>query len=74
MSPAEPTPARPAQKPAAPDDPKAMSVHLIHLMADGDLPDFETVVHRDGPTGRHTRSQWQPAAGGMPPSMPLPSG
>jgi predicted ester cyclase len=48
MSPAEITPARPTQSPAAPDDPKAVSVRLIRLMADGDLPGFESVIHRDG--------------------------
>jgi len=45
MSPAESTPAQLAQNPATADDLKAMCVHSIHIMADGDLRDFEALIH-----------------------------
>ena len=34
-----------AQNRAAVDDPKAVCIRSIHIMADGDLRDFEAVVH-----------------------------
>jgi predicted ester cyclase len=65
MPPTELTPGRPAQNPAAADDPKAVSVRLIHLMADGDLPDFEAVIHRHG-ANREARKEPMAARGKGP--------
>ena len=46
MSRTELTPARPAQNTAA-QDPKAVSVRLIRIMAEGDLLEFEVLIHPD---------------------------
>jgi predicted ester cyclase len=45
MSPVEPTATWLAQNPATADDPKAVCVRSIQIMADGDLRDFEAVIH-----------------------------
>jgi predicted ester cyclase len=45
MSQTEPTPTGLAQTPVIADDPKAVCVRSIHIMADGDLHDFEAVIH-----------------------------
>jgi predicted ester cyclase len=45
MSPTEPTSTQVAQNRAAVDDPKAVCIRSIHIMADGDLRHFEAVVH-----------------------------
>jgi hypothetical protein len=45
MSPAEPTSTQVAQDPVAADDPKAVCIRSLHIMANGDLRDFESVVH-----------------------------
>jgi predicted ester cyclase len=45
MSQTEPPPTRPAQNPVIADDQKAVCARSIHIMAGGDLPEFEAVVH-----------------------------
>jgi len=47
MSTAEPTPTQLAlaKGPGAADDPKAVCVRSIRIMADGDLRDFEALIH-----------------------------
>lgn len=65
MAPAELTPPRPPYSPAVPHDLKAVSVRLIHLMAGGELSDFETVIHRDG-TNREAGKEPMAARGRGP--------
>ncbi len=45
MSQAEPTPTWLAENPVIADDPKVVCVRSIHIMPNGDLPEFESVVH-----------------------------
>lgn len=45
MSRTDPTATWLAQNPAAVDDPKAVCAHSIHIMADGDLGEFEALIH-----------------------------
>jgi predicted ester cyclase len=64
----------PAQTPPTTHDPTAMCVRSIHIMADGDLADFQAVIHPDaanreaahepmaargrGPAAFHASSLW----------------
>ena len=45
MSPTDPTATWLAQNPATADDPKAVCVRSIHIMADGELGEFEALIH-----------------------------
>jgi predicted ester cyclase len=45
MSPTESAPTGLAQTPTPADDPKAVCVRSLQIMADGDLRDFETMIH-----------------------------
>ena len=45
MSPTESAPTGLAQTPTTADDPKAVCVRSLQIMADGDLRDFETMIH-----------------------------
>ena len=45
MSPTEPAPTGLAQSPATADDPKAVCVRSLQIMADGDLREFEDLIH-----------------------------
>ena len=45
MSSTESTPTGLAPTPATADDPKAVCVRSLHIMADGDLREFEAVIH-----------------------------
>jgi predicted ester cyclase len=45
MSQTEPTQTRLGENPVIADDPKAVCVRSIHIMSDGDLPEFESAVH-----------------------------
>jgi predicted ester cyclase len=45
MSPTEPTPARLDHNLVTADDPKAMCARSIQIMADGDLGEFEALIH-----------------------------
>ena len=45
MSPTEPTPTPLAGNPATADDPRAVCVRSLHIMANGGLRDFEALVH-----------------------------
>ena len=45
MSPTDPTATWLAQNPATADDPKAVCARSIHIMADGELGEFEALVH-----------------------------
>ncbi len=45
MSPTEPTPTLLARRPATADDPKTLCVRSIQMMADGDLLEFEALIH-----------------------------
>jgi predicted ester cyclase len=44
-SPAQPAPTRLAQRPATADDSKAVGVRSLRIMADGDLGEFEALIH-----------------------------
>ena len=45
MLPTEPTPASLGQNPATADGPKAVCVRSLRIMADGDLREFEALIH-----------------------------
>lgn len=45
MSPTEPAPTWLAQSPATAEDPKAVCVRSLQIMADGDLREFEDLIH-----------------------------
>jgi hypothetical protein len=45
MSPTEPAPTRIASRPATADDPKAVCVRILQIMADGDLGEFGALIH-----------------------------
>ncbi len=47
MPPTELSSTRPSDDQAGPADPKALCERSIHIMADGDLADFEAVIHPD---------------------------
>ena len=65
MSPTEPTSTQVAQDRAAADDPKAVCIRSIHIMADGDLRDFEAVVHPEA-TNREAAQEPMAARGKGP--------
>jgi predicted ester cyclase len=65
MSPTVPTSTQVAKNPVALDDPKAVCIRSIHIMADGDLRDFEAVIHRDA-TNREASSEPMEARGSGP--------
>jgi anti-anti-sigma factor len=50
MSPTEPTPTRVAQNPVTADNPKAVCIRSLHLMADGDLREFGALIRPEAVT------------------------
>lgn len=67
MPPAELTPAWPqqGQNPATADDQKAVCVRSLHLMADGDLREFEALIHPEA-TNREAAHEPMAARGSGP--------
>lgn len=43
----QPVATPPGENPATPRDPRAVSVRSIQIMADGELPDFESLIHQE---------------------------
>lgn len=66
MSPTELTQAGPVQNRAAGDDPKEACVRSIRIMADGDLSEFEALIHPEA-ANREARKEL-PAARGRGPA------
>ena len=67
MPSAPPGPTGIAQAPATADDPKALCARSLHMMADGDLRDFEALIHPDTANREAAREPmtargWGPAA------------
>jgi len=65
MSPTELTPTELAQAPATAGDPKAACVRSLRLMADGDLREFEALIHPEA-TNREAANEPMAARGGGP--------
>jgi hypothetical protein len=67
MSPTESAPTGLGQTPTTADDPKAVCVRSLQIMADGDLRDFETMIH---PEATNREAAREPAARDRPRSTP----
>jgi len=66
MSPAAPSNTRPSRAQAGPADPTALCERIFAVVADGDLADFEAVIHPDA-VNREARTE-PPAARGRGPA------
>lgn len=70
MSPTESAPTGLAQTPTTADDPKAVCVRSLQIMADGDLRDFETMIHPEATNREAAREPMASAARDRPRSTP----
>jgi len=65
MSPTEPAPASLARNPATADDPRAVCVRSLHIMANGGLREFEALIHPEA-TNREAANEPVAARGKGP--------